>query len=333
VANAAHLPSTTPYAVGMFDAGSGPFAGLIVGARVLDLASVPDRLVSVRTTAELLEAWDAAQATLARLADEQPGHWSAVDSLTVLPPVAPGQILQAGANYRTHVIDLAVKHTELSAGRTQEQVRIDAAAMMDERGRTGTPYLFSGAPSAVTGPYADVTLPDHSVQHDWELELVAVIGRPAFRVGRDEALSYVAGYTITNDLTMRDLVFRKDMPEIGTDWLRAKNAPGFLPLGPYLVPAHLVGDPADLRLTLSLNGDVMQDELAKDMLFDVAALVSHASHSVALAPGDLVLTGSPAGNGMHWGRFLRAGDVVDATITGLGAQRTNFVAPGPRAGA
>ncbi len=139
----------------------------------------------------------------------------------------------------------------------------------------------------------------------------------------------MACYTIANDLTTRDLVFRRDMPEIGSDWLRAKNAPGFLPLGPYLVPASQILDLADLQLTLRLNGDVMQDELAKDMLFDVASLVSHASQYVALAPpGDLVLTGSPAGNGMHWGgRFLRAGDVIEAGISGLGAQRTTFVSP------
>ena len=325
--NAAPLPSTTPYAVGMFDAGQGPFAGLIVGAAVLDLATVPHHLPPVGTTNQLLRSWDAVRPTLAHLASARPGHWLLLDTLTVLPPVEPGQILQAGANYRTHVLDLAVKHTELSGGRTEDQVRAEAAVMMDERARTGIPYLFSGAPSAVTGAYDDVELPAYSEQHDWELELVAVIGRSAYRVDREEALGHVAGYTLTNDLTSRDLVFRRDIPEIGTDWLRAKNAPGFLPLGPYLVPAEVVGDPADLRLTLSLNGKVMQDESAKDMLFDVAALVSHASHFVALSPGDLVLTGSPAGNGMHWRRFLRPGDVVDATISGLGAQRTTFVGP------
>ncbi|WP_456789725.1 fumarylacetoacetate hydrolase family protein [Cellulomonas sp. P5_C5] len=323
--NAAPLPSTTSYAVGMFDAGAGPFAGLVVGSDVLDLASVPEHLAPVRTTTALLAEWDAVVPALARLAEARPGHWHSLDALTVMPPVAPAQIIQAGANYRTHVLDLAVKHTELSGGRTEEQVRAEAAVMMDERARTGIPYLFSGAPSAITGAYEDVVLPSYSEQADWELELVAVIGKPAYQISRDEALAHVAGYTIANDLTSRDLVFRRDMPEIGTDWLRAKNAPGFLPLGPYLVPSELQGDPADLRLTLRLNGDVMQDESAKDMLFDVASLVSHASHFVALSPGDLVLTGSPAGNGMHWRRFLRPGDVIEASISDLGVQRTTFV--------
>jgi 2-keto-4-pentenoate hydratase/2-oxohepta-3-ene-1,7-dioic acid hydratase in catechol pathway len=93
------------------------------------------------------------------------------------------------------------------------------------------------------------------------------------------------------------------------------------------VPAEFVGDPMDLRVTLRLNGDVMQDESTKDMLFGVAALVSAASRVTPLLPGDLVLTGSPAGNGMHHGRLLRAGDVMESTITGLGLQRTTCVAP------
>jgi 2,4-didehydro-3-deoxy-L-rhamnonate hydrolase len=177
----------------------------------------------------------------------------------------------------------------------------------------------------IGGPFDEVVLPGYSDQHDWELELAAVIGRRAFRIGRDEALDHVAGYTIVNDLTTRDLVFRRDMPEIGTDWFRAKNAPGFLPTGPFLVPSGFV-DPGDLRVTLTLNGETMQDESTQDMIFDVAALVAAASRTVPLLPGDLVLTGSPAGNGIHHGRLLRDGDVMAGTITGLGTQRVRTVA-------
>ena len=107
-----------------------------------------------------------------------------------------------------------------------------------------------------------------------------------------------------------------------------KSAPGFTPLGPYLVPAAFSGDPAGFRITLQLNGEVMQDESAKDMIFGVASLVSYASQITTLLPGDLVLTGSPAGNGLHWGRLLRPGDVMEGTITGLGTQRTRCVADG-----
>jgi 2,4-didehydro-3-deoxy-L-rhamnonate hydrolase len=311
------------FAVGRFLIDGRPSVGLVVGERVLPLPG-PD-------LNELLASWAEEFTRLAQLAQDPEGSgWRPLEGLTVLAPVQPRQIVQAGANYRTHVIDLAVKHAEIRPGMTTEQVRAEVAATMDRRAAEGQPYFFVGLPSAIAGPYDDVVLPGYSEQHDWELELAAVIGRDTFRVSRDQALDHVAGYTIVNDLTTRDLVFRRDMPEIGTDWLRAKNAPGFLPTGPYLVPAAFVGDPSQLRITLRLNGQVMQDESCKDMLFDVAALVAAASATVRLQPGDLLLTGSPAGNGLAHGRLLRAGDVMEGTITGpgagLGAQRTRCVA-------
>jgi 2,4-diketo-3-deoxy-L-fuconate hydrolase len=317
------------FTLGRFLLGDRPTVGLVVGEQVLPL--------STPSLNDLLASWPEEFPRLVELADSpRGGDWLPVTGLPVLAPVQPRQILQAGANYRTHVIDLAVKHAEIRPGMTPEQVRTEVAATMDRRAAEGEPYLFAGLPSAVAGPYDDVVLPPYSRQHDWELELAAVIGRETFRVGRDRALDHVAGYTIVNDLTTRDLVFRRDMPEIGTDWLRAKNAPGFLPTGPHLVPAVFVGDPSQLRITLRLNGQVMQDESCKDMLFDVAALVAAASATVRLLPGDLVLTGSPAGNGLARGRLLCPGDVLEGTITGsgidLGTQRTRCVEADPVTG-
>lgn len=312
-----------PLALGTVRAGTREVAVLLRDGRLLDLDSAAPALglVAPLTTRAVLEEWARVAPLLAAL----DGEWLALDDVTVLAPLAPRQVVQAGANYRTHVVDLVVQ--KAPAGADLEQVRRDAEAMMDTRAATGEPYFFLGLPTVVSGPDDEVVLPAHSEKHDWELELAAVIGTEAFQVGPGEALEHVAGYTIVNDLTTRDLVFRRDMPEIGTDWFRAKNSPGFLPLGPWVVPADLVGDPQDLRLTLALNGEVMQDESTKDMLFGVAALVSAASHTTRLLPGDLVLTGSPAGNGIHHGRLLRAGDVMTSTITGLGTQRTTCVAP------
>ncbi|GGG25324.1 hydrolase [Rhodococcoides trifolii] len=294
---------------------------------LLVLDSVADRLdlptpISVR---DILNEWDRLLPLLRVVSRESTGTRVSVDEVDVLAPVEPIQILQAGANYRTHVIDLAVKHADLSDGRTEEQVRAETAEMMDLRAAEGDPYFFVGLPSAVTGPYDTVSLPPGTTKNDWELELAAVIGRRAHRVSVDDALDVVAGYTIVNDLTTRELVFRRDMPEIGTDWLRAKNAPGFLPVGPWIVPREEAGDVSELRLTLELNGTVMQDESTKDMLFGVAELISAVSQTVTLLPGDLVLTGSPAGNGMHWGRLLADGDVMESTITGLGHQKTPVI--------
>ncbi|NRQ38927.1 fumarylacetoacetate hydrolase family protein [Nonomuraea sp. NN258] len=307
-------PLAGPFALGTFSAGSGPaFPGLLRGDRVLDLSG---RAPSVRA---LLERWDEMLPLLLDAAETAEEGWSPLAELRVHAPVEPRQILQSGANYRTHVIDLAVAH-EPPGGRPAERVRAETAAMMDRRAAEDQPYVFIGLPSSVTGPYDDVVIPSWCAKPDWELELAAVIGRRAYRVDRDEALDHVAAYTMANDVTARELVFRRDMPEIGTDWLRAKNAPTFTPLGPYLVPAAFV-DPGDLQVTLKVNGQVMQDESTKDMIFDVARLVSYVSQTVELLPGDLVLTGSPAGNGLHHGRLLRAGDVMEGTITGLGTQR------------
>lgn len=269
----------------------------------------------------LLEDWARVLPLLQTLAGP-----AALADYAVLSPVVPRQVFQSGANYRTHVIDLAMAHMEIAYGKSIDEVRVEVAAMMDRRAATGTPYIFLGLPTSIGGPFDDVVLPGYSDRHDWELELAAVIGSPAFRVSREDALDHVAGYTIVNDLTTRDRVFRLDMKEIGTDWFRGKNAPGFLPTGPWLVPASEVQDTHDLRITLTLNGEVWQNESTKDMLFDVAALISEASQTTTLLPGDLVLTGSPAGNGQPAGRFLRPGDVMEGTITGLGMQRVRCVA-------
>ncbi|GAA3194529.1 fumarylacetoacetate hydrolase family protein [Actinocorallia longicatena] len=308
-------PSRT-FALSTFAIDAEEFPGLVVGEHVLDLRGHWPSVDAV------LREWDRAEPVLVELANSSDHPWIALSDLAVRAPLRPRQVIQSGANYRTHVVDLAVAHRDdLTTPEAVAAARAEVGAMMDERAAKGTPYLFTGLPSAVAGPYDDLVLPGYSDRNDWELELAVVIGRPAFRITREEALDHVAGYTICNDVTSRDLVFRKDMKEIGTDWFRSKNAPGFLPLGPFLVPARFVGDPGDLQVTLTVNGEVMQDESTKDMLFDVAALVSAASQIVRLEPGDLVLTGSPAGNGIAFGRFLRDGDVMEGTITGLGTQR------------
>jgi 2,4-didehydro-3-deoxy-L-rhamnonate hydrolase len=315
-----------PFALGRFAAGDGePFPGLVAGARVRDLGA--DGLPS--STRELLADWDSALPRLAELAARSRGSWLRADEVQPLPPVDPRNLLQSGANYRKHVIDIIVSEHDPADGRTTEQVRADAAAFMEHRAAKTDPYLFIGLASAMCGAFDDIVLPAEGTQHDWELELAAVIGRPARRVPPDRALAHVAAYTICNDVTTRDLVYRPDLGKIGTDWLRSKNAPTFLPTGPVLVPSAFVADPMDLRITLSVNGRVMQDESTKDMIFDVSRLVSYASHITPLQPGDLILTGSPAGNGAHWRQFLADGDQIDATISGLGRQRNHCVA-GPR---
>jgi 2-keto-4-pentenoate hydratase/2-oxohepta-3-ene-1,7-dioic acid hydratase in catechol pathway len=273
----------------------------------------------------LVEDWDVSLTLLAALAGDPAGTWHDLGELRIHAPLEPGQILQSGANYRRHVVDLVAAERESVHGATPQEARADAEKMMDERARNGVPYIFLGSPRAITGPYDDVILPALGEQHDWELELALVIGREGRHIRREDAMAYVAGYTISNDLTTRDRLYRPDLKAIGTDWFTAKNADTFLPTGPFLVPAAFLPDPGDLRITLRHNGTVRQDESTKDMIFDIPRLIEYASSTTTLRPGDLLLTGSPAGNGAHWGTFLKPGDVMEAEITGLGTQRNTCV--------
>lgn len=344
-------PEQAQFALGTFSAaGCAPFAGLVLpGERVVaaealrGLCQALDApLPPAHTTLALIEHWSEALPALQAAANalsagtrDDARTLSAralpVSMLNVHVPVASRQILMSGANYFKHVVDLIV---DLGPGKTPgtdgmdpAQLRSLAEQMMTRRRSEGSPYVFSKPVSVLSGPFDAVELPPFAKQPDWELELAVVIGTPARHVSRADAMRCVAGYTIANDITNRDWVWaRGDVKAMGTDWLAAKSCPTYLPVGPYLVPAPHAGDPADLRIELKLNGQTMQDESTSDMIFDVARLIEYVSGFVQLLPGDLICTGSPSGNGTHYGRFLRPGDVVEGSITGLGTQRTPVVA-------
>ena len=325
--------------------GGGPFPAILLGGRVAPIAALKPvfdelgcRAVPSDSMLGVLESWEenfAALRSAVKFLQRDTGNdarWRVLlkspERLRFLPPVSlPRQVFCAGANYRKHVIDLIVDQPSgADKGLSQEVRRAQAAKLMDDRAAHGAPLIFSKPPSAVTGPHDPVVLPGYATQPDWELELAVIIGKPCRHVHRDQALSYVAGYTIVNDITNRDLVFRKDAGAIGADWLAAKGSPSYLPMGPYLVPAAFVPDPQNLQITLKLNGQVMQDESTADMIFDVARIVEYLSTYVQLWPGDLIATGSPAGNGTHYNRFLKPGDILEGSITGLGTQRNQCVA-------
>jgi len=339
------LPSPG-FALGTFSAGGGlPFAALVLRDRVAPihaLKPVFDKVdcapLGSSSTLGLLENWEKSFTTLQRAAgflqndggkSEQSRHvFIPSEQLRFRPPVdLPRQVFCSGANYRKHVIDLIVDQAVgMDSNLSREERQARATRLMDERAAHGAPFVFSLPPSAITGPYDPVILPRNAAQPDWELELAVIIGKPARHVRRDKALDYVAGYTIVNDITNRDLVFRKDTGAMGADWVAAKGLPSYLPTGPYLVPAAFVPDPQNLQITLKLNGQVMQNESTADMIFGVARVIEFLSTYVQLWPGDLIATGSPAGNGTHYNRFLKPGDIMEGAITGLGIQRNECVA-------
>jgi 2,4-didehydro-3-deoxy-L-rhamnonate hydrolase len=345
-ARSPYLRAIMSFKLGTFCAAGGPpFPGMLTNGRVVSLQAVSQSLAvagrPLRGSASmlsLLASWEhdwplleeVAQALAHERAPEVAACAAAEESLTVLAPIpSPRHIYCSGANYKKHVVQLiAAQASDETRGMSAEERRAFGQRKMDERARSGTPYFFLKAQSAVTGPFDPIVLPADAEQADWELELAVVIGRVARHVRRERALDYVAGYTIANDITRRELVSRRpgDVPEMGMNWILAKSAPTFLPLGPYLVPAAHVSDPQELHIRLELNGETMQDESTADMIFGVARLIEYLSAAVALQPGDVICTGSPAGNGAHYRRFLRPGDVLQGSISGLGTQRNVCVA-------
>ncbi len=314
------------HALGRFDDGAGPFPGLVVGDRVHRLRD-GDLVDGPATYLALLEAWATISPRLAELARTvAPAAGAAVADLRVLAPVEPRQVFQAGANYRSHVAEMIVSGKAPEDPRSDDELRRAAEEEMDQKVRSGSPFIFVGLPSALCGPDDDVLLPPEAARVDWEAELAVVIGARTHRVSREQAMDSVAGYTVCNDVSARDLQFPAEHRVLGGDWLRAKHRPTFLPTGPFFVPADQVADHRQLRITFDLNGERMQDDVPANLLFDVPGLIASASAAAVLLPGDLLLTGSPAGNGGHWKRWLQPGDVMSAAIEGLGVQHNRCVA-------
>jgi ureidoglycolate lyase len=187
------------------------------------------------------------------------------------------------------------------------------------------PVLFLKAISSITGPNDDVMLPKGAEKGDWEVELGIVIGTKAQYVTVHDALKHVAGYCIVNDVSERNYQLER-----GGNWSKGKSADTFCPMGPWLVTADEVPDPQALDLVCEVSGKIMQNGSTKNMIFACAHIVSYISHFMTLLPGDIIPTGTPAGVGlgMKPQRFLRPGDTMRLSITGLGEQRQKVVAYG-----
>lgn len=230
------------------------------------------------------------------------------------PLLYPGTIYCAGANYADHVAEMA---------RAQ-----NLPPPPDPRTLGLKPWFFiKPARSTVVGPGARVARPRGSQKLDWEAELVAVIGRTARDVPVEHALDYVGGYTIANDLSARDLARRTQLPPgspFHFDWSAHKGFEGSCPLGPYILTADEVRDPQALAIRLWVNGVLKQDSSTSQMIYSVAEQVAHLSSLATLHPGDIILTGTPAGVGTPRNEFLQPGDRVAVEIERLGRLETSI---------
>jgi 2-keto-4-pentenoate hydratase/2-oxohepta-3-ene-1,7-dioic acid hydratase in catechol pathway len=193
------------------------------------------------------------------------------------------------------------------------------------------PKLFLKPSSAIIGPDEPVCLPTISHQTDWEVELAVVIGTQCRNVSDDRALEHVFGYTVANDISARstDWGVERDPDQWNEffDWLNGKWPDGFAPLGPYILTADAIPDPQSLELSLSLNGERKQHSTTREMISTVAETIAFASRFMTLEPGDIIETGTPSGVGATTGTYVKAGDVMEASIERLGTLRTPVEAP------
>ncbi len=235
-------------------------------------------------------------ASLADIATEE--SVAKEDATLAQPVITPDKIICLGLNFSDHVAEMA-------------------------RTGTGFPTLFAKFPSTLTGPYDDIVHTGVSEAMDWEVELAVVIGKPARSVAESSALDHVAGYTILNDVSMRDYQNRT------SQFLQGKIFEATTPVGPHMVTRDEVDDGRDLSLTMELDGELMQNGKTTQMIFGIAETISYISRITTLLPGDLVSMGTPSGVGA--GRkppiFLKPGMVIKTSVEGIGSLENRIVAP------
>jgi 2-keto-4-pentenoate hydratase/2-oxohepta-3-ene-1,7-dioic acid hydratase in catechol pathway len=268
---------------------------LVRDGRVLDVGKASDGRFSP-DPGEAYARWPELTAWAADQPDEP--FTEPLDVAELGAPVpAPRQIFALGTNYRTHAEEVGWPIPE-------------------------TPMVFTKFPSSITGPVAQVEITGPRV--DWEVELVVVIGTGGHRIAEADAWAAIAGLTVGQDISDRDVQLRpKSTPQLGL----GKSFPGFSPIGPVVADLDEVGDPGDLRLRCRLNGELVQDGRTDDLVFTIPQLVAYLSDVVTLLPGDLIFTGTPSGVGIarEPQRFLAPGDELRSEIDGIGELTTTFV--------
>ena len=277
-------------------------AALVVDGRLFPLDDLAPKRPDLQAGLfGLLQRWDTAYPALRSLVehvDHRMGGLSPDDpSIRLVTPIRhPRAVFCTVFNFYDFAAEAGVAPPDKSATR---------------------PYVCIKLPHGVIGPNETIELPHNSRQVDWEVELGAIIGRPCRNVFVRDALDFVAGYTIVNDVSARDIIIRPDWPNFASDWLVSKNFDTSTPIGPYLLPAEFVPDPQQVRLRLTRNGVVQQDGSTASMIFSLAEQIAHISATMTLLPGDVIATGTPAGVGWKRGLGLEPGDVLALELPDL----------------
>ncbi|WP_326539282.1 fumarylacetoacetate hydrolase family protein [Pseudorhodoferax sp.] len=290
--------------------------GLVVDGKVYDAqaalaAAAPDIRLPAGGLGGLLADWSALQGPVlaafeaAAAALVRPGQAALQPCTGALSvPYQPARIFATASNFYEHAAEMGTK----LAARSES-----------------SPYIFMKAESSVTPTGSAVVMPPNTERLDWEVELAVVIGQGGRHIPVERAHEHIAGYTVINDISARDLNRRSDYP-FSHDWFRGKSFDTFAPLGPWFVPRDCIGDPQKLRMRLTVNGQTMQDATAEDMIFNIAEQIAYLSSIVTLRGGDLIATGTPTGVGMGRGVYLKPGDVMVASIEQIGAIENHVIA-------
>lgn len=300
----------TGYRLLTYSSPKGPRAGLAVDDKVFDAVALTGK-AAYGTVLAILSDWRAAQKLLRAAATKVSRKKTKLRPIAkpklLAPVLYPSALYCAGANYSDHMLEMA---------------KVQGIAPEPDPHSLGlSPWHFIKASRSVVASGIKVKMPGYSQMLDWEAELTAVIGRPAKDVPLAKALDYVAGYTIANDLSARDFVKRakvSDTSPFKFDWVSQKCFDGACPVGPWIVPASEIPDPQNLAIKLWVNDVLKQDSHTSKMIFTLAEQIAHLSTRMTLHPGDLILTGTPAGVGMGRREFLKPGDVVKVWVEGIG---------------
>lgn len=300
-----------------YQSNKGPRAGILVEEDIMDVAMITGN-PSYKLMLNILNAWKSAQVMIDDAIKGLKGRKIKTipfDRTRLLAPVLyPSTIFCAGANYLDHLKEMAaVKNTEPDP---------------DPRTLGLKPWHFIKTSRSVIGTESTIQLPSYSRMIDWEAELAIVIGRVAKNIPLESALDCVAGYTIANDLSLRDQAIRPHLPFTSPfryDWVGQKCFDCSCPLGPWIVPAREIKEPQNLSIKLWVNDILKQDSNTSKMIFSVAEQISYLSTRITLYPGDLILTGTPSGVGSARREFLKPGDVVKIWIEKIGVL-TNIMA-------
>ena len=279
-------------------------AGLLIGDRIHDLENEfkAARLrpgLDTTSLIALFKAWEKWKPYFDKIAAEPKTDGMALASVKIAAPLQyPGVIYMAGSNYIDHLL-------EMNPGPPPD------------KSKTQPFFFLKTVEGTVIGTNETVHLPSYSQKVDWEAEIAFVVGRTARNVAVKNAMDYIAGYTIVNDLSARDNSRRSDVVFI-YDWIGQKCFDTSCPMGPWIVPADQIGDPNNLAIKLWVNDTLHQNSNTKHLFFDFAEQLAWLSQRVTLNPGDVISTGTPAGVGAGKGVFLKHGDVVTIEIEGIG---------------